>query len=547
MPQPQPLQSDALSNAPLSFRRGRLVDLCILAVIAGLWCWWFYADVTRILPVAFDTFRDSAAAENVLADRWLSDPAIVDQPYWYAPLGPIVFACISRLTGIAPLIVYSSSILWLNVLLPFAWYLLARYWCDRWTALAGVLLIIFGSRWWTIGVALPMTSVQGVLLLTITLIAWLAALRAKTRVGAAAVGFLLAFCTWTHIISGIIAAGTIGLHALACARAGSYSNDGHDHTKRHRHEAVRRMVLIAVVCAGLVAPLAWHLMRLPHVNLHSIEFVSPLLRDHAYALQSATPLVPLLGLVGLILAWRDRGEKTGMLLAYAAVGLAGQAWGYASLLTGGSLPILIPHEFQWNFQIAIGMSAAYALAGLAAKVAALLRSKPRVQTCTRVALLALIVYLATGSEVSLARPLQSQAWHSTAPWYRTSLREAIDWINSNTSIDDVVFSPHPFNYTFVGGATGRKLVGVPVGQANIAVDTQARVRDAERLESTHDPAEFAALLDKYDVKYVLLLEEHEELRQRWRDWDVLEPVFRTDSGAADIWRIKKGRPPAAQR
>lgn len=522
-------------------RRAWIADLAILLLLSGLWWIWLQADVTRMWPVGFDTFRDAAAAENVLAGRWLRDPSIAGQTFWYAPLGPMFFAAVSYLTDTPPLVLYSSSILWLNVLLPIGWYLLVRLCCDRRTAIVGVLLVWLGSRWWSASLAIPMTSIHGVMLLTAVFIAWLISLRSSRRT-ALAVGVLLAMCTWVHIVSGVIASGVIGLHALLGAQIGGSA--GGEPARVRRAEGIKRMLIVAGVCAPLIAPLAWHLLRLPRVNPAPLEYTARELRDPAFAVQAATPLVLVLAVIGLLAGWRRMRQPVALCLAYAVVGLVGQLLGYARLLTDMPVPALIPHEFQWNFQIAVGLLAALGTACSAAWLASYRGFGGRLRVRSRLLAMLVLVGIAVGTDLLPALDRKSEYWWPTRALTQTSSAEVSVWIKTHTSIDDVFLAPAPYNYMLIGGGTGRKLVAPPEGHAHISVDAEQRVDDAERMFATHDPLVLRGLLRKYDVRYVLLPYEHKPLWERWQAWGVLEPVFRNSSGMMSVLRVVSDEPPA---
>ena len=133
--------------------------MSIVLAICAAWYLWLAPPVHRVLPLADDTFRDCAYVENILAGRLLQDPSTADLPYWYAPGGPLLCAAVCRLTGLSPVEVYSSSVLWVNVLIPVCIFLLVRMCWGRAVGVAAVLLVWVGSRWWQTHLAMPMPSV----------------------------------------------------------------------------------------------------------------------------------------------------------------------------------------------------------------------------------------------------------------------------------------------------------------------------------------------------------------------------------------------------
>ncbi|MFH0982929.1 MAG: hypothetical protein V2A79_15515 [Planctomycetota bacterium] len=546
----EPSLGQAPSSGAARVLRGWLPDIVVAAFIVMLWGCWLYPDVTRRRPVAFDTFRDAAGAQNVLAGRWFRDAMIADQTYWYAPLGPIVFAGISRLTGQPPLVAYATSILWLNVLLPIGWYALARWCWGRRAGVAAVLLVWLGSRWWSTHAAMPMTSTQGVILLMSVFLAWLVSLRRRRR-WAVAVGVLLAACTWYHVLSGFLAAATLGFHALI--GAGSSATDA------RRREPILRLLIVAGVGAPLVAPLAWHLLDLPKLNMFPIEFLAPQLLDPEFALQTgAWPIFPL-ALLGLVSAGRRLRQPAGLIVGYGLVALLGQGLGYLRLLADLRTPVLIPHEFQWNFQIAVGMLAAHGAERVAAWIADRIERRVsagspwqrlwhRLPACVSAGawmpvphrswplspgaarrlweLLVLLVVVAVAVRKEARPALERQAYYWEPTGLSASSAKAVEWIWRHTGIDDVFLASERVNYRLVAGWTGRKLVCPPPGHLSVAVSFEQRARDRWRMLKTTDPVELRELLLEYDVRYVLLADEDLACWDRWQSWGLFDPVFR---------------------
>ena len=531
---PSPDSRPGSPNSPLLFTW--LPDVIAVVLIIVLWWCWLYPEVSACHPVAYDAFRDAAGAENVLAGRWFRDPMTAGQTYWYAPLGPVIFAGLSCVTGQAPLMAYSTSILWLNLLLPIGWYALARY-CWGWPAgVAAVPLVWLGSRWWSTHMVLPMTSIQGVAVLTGVLLAWLVALQRRRR-WAVVVGVLLAGCTWYHTISGIIAAVAIGFHALAGAE--SLGGCGSPPPAPRHREAILRMLIVAGVCALLVMPLAWHLLSLLLVNSTPIEHLGGELRDSRFAWQTHAWLIFPLATVGLVSVRKRLYQPAGLIVGYGLIALVGQGLGYLRLLTDVAAPVLIPHEFQWNFQIAVGLLAACGAARVATGVTS--RGGPRMpgRRMPRALVTLLVTALAVGHDLRPALERKSGYWRTSM--LSTERAAAVDWIKQNTSIDDVFLASEPLNYLLVAGRTGRKIVCPPKGYANIALPVVQRIEDRARMLLTSDPAELRTLLVSYQVRYVLLGQGNIPHWDRWRSSGLFETVLGAGSRALVILRV---RPPA---
>ena len=519
-------------NMPAA-RRVWVPDVVVVFLIIVLWWFWLAPEVMQRHPVVYDTFRDAAGAENVLAGRWFCDPMTAGQTYWYAPLGSVVFAAVSRVTGQPPLTAYATSILWFNLLLPVGWYALARC-CWGWrVGVAAVPLVWLGSRWWSFHVAMPMTATQGVVLLMGVLLAWVLSLRRRRR-WAVVVGVLLAGCAWYHTLSGLIAAAAIGFHGLA--GAGSPSADGPGRATVWRREARLRVLIVAVVCAPLVAPLAWHLLSLPVVNPAPIEYVSTLLKRPEFALQTRAWLILPLAVAGLVPVCKRLHRPGGVIVGYGLASLVGQGWGYVRVLGGVPVPVLIPHEFQWNFQIAVGLLAANGAARIAAWAAGRIERRAPGTRVSHALLMVPVVVLVLQKDAAPAFRRKSMHWRPTT--LSAGRVSAVDWIKRNTSIDDVFLASAPENYLLVAARTGRKIVLAPEGHANIAVSAERRARDHRQMLQTTDPSELRALLAAHQVRYVLLAQRDLGCWDRWRSWGFFDPVFGAESRSLTILRAR---------
>ena len=74
---------------------GWFIDAAVVLVILIGWWMCLSGPVREVMPLADDTYRDAAYAENILQGRIAADPSMVGLPYWYAwqvtilGLGPI--------------------------------------------------------------------------------------------------------------------------------------------------------------------------------------------------------------------------------------------------------------------------------------------------------------------------------------------------------------------------------------------------------------------------------------------------------------------------
>ncbi|HUU82778.1 MAG TPA: hypothetical protein VM243_04660 [Phycisphaerae bacterium] len=506
-----------------------VVDASIALLIAVVWCLWLAGPVRRQMPVADDTFRDAAYVENILAGRVLEDPSMAGFSWWYAPGGPLFYAGVSRLTGVSPIPLYRSSILWANVLIPVGLFLLVRLYWDRATAVAALLMVWLGSRWWQTHLAMPMPSIQGLIPALVALMVWRRALQGKWG-RPALLGVVLAACTWHHMISAIVVSGAIGIQTLLWAVADRGGL---------RYGPLRSAAVAGGVCAVLIVPLAWHLLAIPWNNsAHSA--LAAEMDEPAYALHAATPLVIPLAVLGVILVGYRPASPTTWVLGYLVVGLIGQGAGYLHRMWQDlPLPVLLPHEFQWHGQLAVGILAGVGLIGLSRWIAGRLKRRLPARMVTVVAA-ALLMVLVVAPDRLRAIDRVDDYW--TSGRCSPDVAATMEWVRSSTEITDVFVCRYLPAYYDLVGWTGRKLILMPEARANIAADVLQRRRDLHRLETTTDPEEFLAVaVDRYGAGYAYLTSNKKNLLERWSGWDIFETAYRSPNGERTILRIKDNR------
>jgi hypothetical protein len=480
-------------RVPTPDRHGRQIDAGIVIFLIIAWLALLTGPLLRQRPVAADTFRDAATAAHMLSGRWSDDPALRGLPYWYAPLGTAICSLASRITGLAPLDLYALSPLAVNVWILPLLYLLIRRSADRLTAITAVLLLVFGTRWWPENIALPIPSVQGIVLLLATLIAWTAAIN-RAPGHAVLVGILLAICTWHHLICGIVGAAALAGHTLIAG------------CQRSADRAAPRLLLpssIAAAVSGLaVGPLAWHLIRLQRNNPVPSSWNSPLMFDVHYWLPLGVPWLGPLAVVGTVWLWRTRRRATGWVLGYAACGLLGQVPAVVNRLWTTSWPTLVPHQFQWHAQIAIALLAAAGLVRLVRLATESLRPNAVAWAWG----LAMVLVLAG------AFPGVGQRFETN--WIPTDLpppqAEAVEWLRDHAGIYDVICCDPQTAYWTIAPRTGCKFVTFPAGHANIAARMGDRDRDYQVLMSTTDRSCFSQLVDKHAVQYIWIDAQHRD-------------------------------------
>jgi hypothetical protein len=497
----------------LAGRRSVWLDVAGVAVAWAGWVAWLGRGR---MVFAYDVFRDMAYAHGVLAGRPWSDPSLPGLAAWYPPGNPFFMAALARLTGVSLTHLYGTSVYWLQWTLPILLFLLVRAGWGRWVAWLALPFVFLGSLWWLTHAAMPMPSVQGIAFTLAALLAWLRASRGGGWIWVVAAGLLAGLGIWTHVIDGAFAAGAILLHgAIGLIAPG-------DKGAAARRSTAARGAIASLLAAAVSAPVWLHQMRIARVNDAPIHWFAPELHEAGFALQVHAPLVPLVGLLGLGLAARS-WARNGWLVAWFALGLFGELAGYAGHDLGWPVPWVIPHEFQWHTQVAIGIAAATAIPWLA------VRTRRAAVAAVVIACLAPAVFRLPAAGSFLVRP-------SGDEW-----RDIFDlgkWLESHTSVDDVLVADPEASY-LVAAVSGRKVVALPPGHMNPAVDPRPRLADLQEMLATSDELEFSRRAARYGARYLIVHGDPsgpDTLRGRYESWQSLAPQP-TGTTAIRLYRI----------
>jgi hypothetical protein len=517
--------------------------LALAVWICSLVCIWLLTDAGGSLM--FDCFRDMAWAHNVRAGSIWADPVLAGESFWYAPGNPLSFGFASRILGVAVPTLYASSALWWNSLIPVAVFLLTLRSTDRITALVSLPLVFLGSLWWLTHFAAPMPSIQGTVLGLASILCWqgcmsrIAVGRTAVLRWAAATGLILAACAWYHPVCAVAAAGGIGLQAVLELLRGARRAAGDAPPSSHE----RRLLLLAVttVAGGsllLALPLICHFIGMPHANPVPLQYFAAELTNPDFALQAHTPLIPLLGVVGVWLVLRRR-PGAGWLVGYLAVAFMGQTAGYLHHLLGLPVAYLLPHEFQWHTQLAVGILAAISITELTGFLGRRLRwpSDPSLARLLWIGVLLVVVVIPNLLFVPLAG-----SYLVDLRQVQTANRETAEWIQSDTLLDDVFACDPLLCHLVVAGLTGRKCMAVPVGHMNPAVDARRRLGELSTLLVIEDEAEFIELARQHGVTHLLLRprspEEAEHARRLAR-FATTAPAFRSEAEGTVILELQE--------
>jgi hypothetical protein len=462
--------------------------------------------------VLFDSFRDMAWAHNVVGGRLWSDPVLAGEPAWYAPGNPIAFGAVSRFTGASVVDVYRSSVFWWNAVLLVVVFVTASHIGGRVAGLLALPMVCLGSLWWLTHVAAPMPSIQSIMLGLLALLSWQRCVELiafgerrgghrRANILAVLTGTIVALTAWFHPVCAMIPAAAIGFHALfGIALPNSFAGGTRSQCNPIRRRLARALLWSAIPAALLSAPLALHFLFMPKVNPTPLQYFARELSNPDFALQTHAVLLPILGLLGAFRLARRRPVALWM-VGYLVAGAVGQAAGYLHHWTRLPVPYLLPHEFQWHTQLALGILAAFAVVDAAEWLATRIPwpSDRGLRKFLWIGLMVAAVLTPAVSYISAARTYQVDVTR-----IESANAESIEWIRRNTSLDSVFASDTLYAHLVVAGLTGRKCVAVPIGHMNPAVDGTRRLDDLATMLSTEDEAVFVALAARYGVAHLVL-------------------------------------------
>ncbi|MCK4342839.1 MAG: hypothetical protein KAY37_14070 [Phycisphaerae bacterium] len=541
-------------NAETSHSRfaGWRTDAVILLVILAGWLVFVAVVTDGHRVILYDTFRDMAWAHNMLAGRFWADPTVPEQPFWYAPGSPLLVAGLAAVTRVSVVDLYGYSVYWFNAWLPIMLYLLARVVWDRLTAVVVLPVVFLGSYTWLTHVMAPIPGLQGVVLNLVGLLCWN---QCAVTTGPARrdhrrrvawlwpplTGLSLALSAWYHPLCAIILAGAIFLHAVfeAVIPAGGVRVPGE--ARRSRFTLLGRMLVVAAVAGGLSASLALHMLALHAGGSSLLSFFADESMYPTYYAHAQTPLVVPLALLGVWFIVR-RSPHAFWIVAYLLVGLAGQGAAFLAQVPGGKVPFILPHEFLWHGQLAVGVCAAVGIVGLARRSVEHL-NRPRAGKPARVFWAALFVVLAVGPGLR-GLPRAGKYLVDLEPML-AERREVCEWIRTHTDLEATFVADPEVGYQIVAGLTGRKCIVAVHFHTNPGVDVPGRASDVSTMLETADEQTFARLAGHYGGTHFLLLGDSDVVQAahgRYGEWSCLERLFAARAGTAVIYRI---RPPNA--
>jgi hypothetical protein len=525
--------------------RSRAADLLSASIVFAMSLAAMYLLSGGARSVMFDTFRDMAWAHNIVAGRVWSDPVLANEAFWYAPGSPLIFGLVAAAFPVGVVDIYRTSPMWWNALIPVLVFLAVRRAAGLAAGIVAVPMVFLASLWWLTHAAAPLPGIQAILVALAALLVWQQCIvsaitdsSGTCRRPACLSGLLIACTAWIHPICAVVTAGAIGFQSLYGITFPVVFKAARPlKTPVVRARLARALIWVATPSLVLSLPLMVHFILMPKVNRAPLEYFAPQLLNPDFAVQAHTPLLPVLGLVGAVGILRKR-PVAAWVAGYLGVSAVGQAAGYASWLWGLPVPYLLPHEFQWHTQLALGMAAAIAVVDISRKLTERLRwpTDPGLARFMWILLMVVAVLSPVMPYMEVARNFQVGVTQ-----IENVRSETTEWIRGNTKLDSVfACDPHDA-YLFVSGLTGRKCVAVPSGHMNPAVDAASRLEDVSQLLTTEDEVRFCDLARTYGVSHVLIRLTSPETLSHARSleqFEVLKPAFFSPGEGIVIFEVQ---------
>ncbi|MBN2735356.1 MAG: glycosyltransferase family 39 protein [Spirochaetales bacterium] len=484
-----------MNQTLLSFAKkyGPLVGIILLTLI--LYIVLIGPNVQKNRPMTSDIYRDIAYATGVMNGRPIfEDPTIKGEYIWYPPLNPLIMALISRITGLSVFTIYAYSVFLANLAIPILFYLLIAELLGKRMAFFSSLLMVIMPWVNTHFFSMVLTSVHGVAVMLAVLL-YFSKLHKKGMplLGSTILGLLTGLALLHHSLSGLILYGSlfifISLDILV-----------------YKHFDKWKSFLAALVIPVIVWAPYWipNLFR-AKLNPSPLTHLAIELMDPEFALFIPNvilfPLTVVFLITGIIYAIRrfHRSQYRLLLIILALVTL-GQLPGYIRFLGErgplwarglASFPVLIPHEFQWFFQL-------FALPMIVLGFWLIFQyvSKNRFNFLKYI-LLALFALPGI-----MAMPVQySKFFMSYSPdvYYCPVY---VKWINENTPKDAVIMSSNVImSYYDIQSYSGRPVLATMPFYMNYNVNVDQRFSDKNFIIQRASVNDIKSLVKRYDLVY----------------------------------------------
>lgn len=474
-------------------------------------------------PLHYDAFRDLASMENLRAGFWWRDPVLLGKPPWYPPLFTWVHGSLATLLDIEPYKFTSISRFWFNCWIPAAMFILLRNSVSRIAALAGPVILVVTSAWWSRHLTVAMPSIQSVLLVLIGLHAWHRSRLAKQPCWTP--GLMVSLALWTHPVASIMLVGSMTIDSVLTSCCTSATD---------RKRILRQLIVAGAIAAVLASPVLINQLRLPRLNPEPRTYFGLELYMPKYAFQFHALPAPLFGLAGAGLILSRRPELR-WIVAYIIVGSVGQILGYIGEAAGHQSLLFVPHQFQWHTQIALTLSVVVFLDWIVPRAMA---NRP-----LRIKGWILLGFIASLSVGIPNQPGQTSSVLGAARLYRKH-ENLIEWIRAQTNIDDVFVAEPSVAYFTVSAYTGRKCLLSFPAHINPAADVPARESAQAKLLSSTDPVTLRKIIDQFSVNYLVLDEgdvwkgKHPICEQS----DLVQLVFHDKDSGYQVYGVIDGDP-----
>ena len=454
-----------------------------------------FPNIRRNLPLPYDTYRDIACGQSILnGNSIFRDPAVKGQFIWYPPLNALVMAMISRISGASLFTLYAYSPLVINYSIPILFYIFIMLSigkrCAFWATLS--LAVMPWLKTHLFSMAMPSIHSFAVVL-TILIIFYLFLKKGLTDFRSAIMGILAGLCLLHHSISGLILVSAISLYTAAVAIT-------------EKKPVLFRQLLIILGISGLLwGPFIIPNLLKPKLNYLPIRYFAPELTDLKFVLFYPNKYLfvffILFFLAGLTRFIKNiKKPESQLILSIIIVTVGGQVLGYLNHLSVvfpktfhlfGHIPYLVPHEFQWYFQLFGLIIISDGFLYLGEKY---LKNKEG-YTAAIFSLLVVPAYAVSFKDF-LRYPINQTT--AEPPKF-------IRWVENNTAVNSVfLLSNNHLPYFILQPYTARPIIYQGPGHMNYNVDVRKRLYDKYFLLYQATLQEFQALAKKYEIEYILI-------------------------------------------
>jgi hypothetical protein len=262
-----------------------------------------------------------------------------------------------------------------------------------------------------------------------------------------------------------------------------------------------RNALILGLTVLLAAPMLYLMLRGPVLNTTPREFIAGELRTVEFALMRLNGWIWLTGLIGVVLCIKRDDLASRLVVCVLGICAVGQLAAYPRILGwpwAAGLPLVVPHEFQWTFQLAWAVGVGIGIDGL---IGSVLRWRPFAPHRGRLALpVLLLALLLTGA---WGLPDVKGNLRRFVHVYGQNFPGATAWIRGNTDIDDVFVCEPIWAFAWLNAQTGRKVWLTEPGHSNPRVDWRERRRVLDEMAAAPTPEAFWRLVREHDIDYCI--------------------------------------------